>query len=244
MSLQGKVIAITGASSGIGQATAELLAAAGAKVVLGARRRDRLAAVADAIVADGGEAAWQVVDVVSRADNAALVALAESRFGRLDAFVANAGVMLLAPIETANADEWDRMWDVNLRGLVNGVAAALPALRRAGKGHVVTIASIAGLKAMPVCAVYCATKFGVRAFSESLRQEVGADIRVTIVNPGAIDTELPSHVTDKAVIRSLSSALSVALPPSAIAAAIAYALGQPPEVDVNEITVRPTAQDL
>ncbi len=196
------------------------------------------------ITAQGGEAAWQVVDVVSRADNAALVALAETRFGRLDAFVANAGVMLLAPVETADPDEWDRMWDVNLRGLVNGVGAALPALRRAGKGHVVTIASVAGLKALPGCAVYCATKFGVRAFSESLRQEVGADIRVTIVNPGAIDTELPSHVTDEATIRSLDAAYAVALKPAAIADAIAYALGQPPEVDVNEITVRPTAQAL
>ncbi len=244
MSLRGKVVAITGASSGIGQATAELLAAAGANVVLGARRADRLKAVAEGIREKGGEVAWRVVDVVKRADNDDLVALAEAKFGRLDVFIANAGVMLLAPVENADPNEWDRMWDVNLRGLVNGVAAALPAMRRAGKGHVVTIASVAGLKALPGCAVYCATKFGVRAFSESLRQEVGSDIRVTIVNPGAIDTELPSHVTDETVMRSLESAYAVALPPTAVAAAIGYALMQAPEVDVNEITVRPAAQDI
>lgn len=231
--IEGKVVAITGASSGIGAATAEVLASCGAKLVLGARREDRLATVADRLGAER-----LPIDVRRRADLADLVALARKRFGRLDVLVSNAGVMPISPLDELRVDDWDAMVDVNLKGVLHGVAAALPVFREQGSGHFVNVASTAGHTIRPTMAVYAATKFAVRAFSEGLRQEAGDQVRVTIISPGMTATNSDT-ITDPAVLAGMAE---YAMPPEAVANAIAYALGQPAEVDVNEIVIRPTAQ--
>ncbi|MEU8774176.1 SDR family oxidoreductase [Streptomyces sp. NPDC048606] len=235
-----KTIAITGASSGIGEATALRLAADGHRVLLGARREDRLERLAARIGAAGGTAVFQRLDVTDAADVRAFVARARSAFGRLDVLVNNAGVMPLSPLAALRTDEWDTMIDVNVRGVLHGIAAALPVMRAQGGGHVVNIASVGAHEVSPTAAVYCATKFAVRAISEGLRQESAGDIRVTVVSPGVTESELADHIGDSTARRAMVAYRAVALAASAVADAIAYAVSQPARVDVNEVIVRPS----
>jgi NADP-dependent 3-hydroxy acid dehydrogenase YdfG len=232
----GKVVTITGASSGIGAATARLLAARGARVVLGARRGGRLAEVAGGV---DGDVVTRVTDVRRRADLAALVDLARERFGRLDVLVASAGVAHVAPVDDLAVDGWDEMLDVNVRGVLHGIAAALPVFRAQGGGQFVTVVSTAGLRVVPGQAVYAATKNAVRTLCEGLRQEAGPDLRVTAVSPGVTDTEFIVGAGEPDVVARYAA---MAMPADAVARAVAYAIEQPPGVDVNEIVVRPTAQ--
>ncbi|GAA2264827.1 oxidoreductase [Streptomyces ruber] len=236
-----KVVAITGASSGIGEATARRLAADGHRLLLGARRTDRLGALTEEITAAGGTAAYRRLDVTDAADVRAFVSDTQQRYGRVDVLVNNAGVMPLSPLEALRTDEWDRMLDVNVRGVLHGIAAALPVMRAQGGGHFVNIASVGAYEVSPTAAVYCATKFAVRAISEGLRQESGGDIRVSLVSPGVTESELADSISDPAAQEAMRTYRAVALPASAIADAIAYAVSQPAEVDVNEIVVRPAA---
>lgn len=239
----GKVVAISGAGSGIGRATALLLAERGAKVVLGARRADRIEAVARQVVAAGGEAACLPMDVKRRGDLASLVALACDRFGKLDVLVSNAGIGPLSPLDELRIDDWDEMIDINVKGVLYGIAAALPVFRRQGTGHFVNIASTAGLITKPTMAVYSATKFAVRAISEGLRQEAGDKLRVTIITPGFVKTDFAESMTNPEVKAQIVGAMEkMAIPPDAIARAIVFAIEQPADVDVGEIVVRPTAQ--
>ena len=241
--IDGKVVAITGASSGIGEATARLLASLGAKVVLGARRTDRLETLAQAIAAAGGAAAFRATDVTRRGDLEALVALAGERFGRLDVLVNNAGVAHLSLLDERRVDEWDAMIDVNIKGVLYGVAAALPVFRAQKSGHFVITASTAGLTTRPTMAVYSGTKFAVRAIAEGLRQEAGNSLRVTLVTPGFVKTDIASGMTDPHAKAQIMTAMErIAIEPDAIARAIAFAVEQPLDVDVGEIVVRPTAQ--
>jgi NADP-dependent 3-hydroxy acid dehydrogenase YdfG len=241
--IENKVIAITGASSGIGEATALLLAERGAKLVLGARRTERLEALAAQIAGAGGEAVFASVDVSWRDDVAALVQLALDSFGRLDVLVNNAGVMPISPLDELRVEDWEAMIDVNIKGVLYGIAAALPVFRAQKSGHVINTASTAALKVVPNMSVYSGTKMAVRAISEGLRQEAGADLRVTIVTPGMTSTEGAGGVTNPEIRASLQASLdSMAMPPAAIARAIAFAIDQPDAVDVGEIVVRPTAQ--
>ncbi|WP_207483834.1 SDR family oxidoreductase [Arenibaculum pallidiluteum] len=240
--IAGKVVVITGASSGIGEATARHLAGLGAKVVLGARRRDRLETVAADIRAAGGIAEALVTDVARREQVVALAALAESHFGRIDVMVNNAGLMPLSTLDQRRVEDWERMIDVNLKGVLYGIAAALPAMQRQGGGHIVCVSSTAGLRVRPTMAVYSATKFAVRAIAEGLRQEATAhNIRSTVISPGPVDTELPNSVTDPEAAEATRAVHArMAIPALSVAQAIAFAIAQPPEVDVNEIVLRPT----
>jgi NADP-dependent 3-hydroxy acid dehydrogenase YdfG len=241
--IDGKVVAITGASSGIGEATALLLAERGATLVLGARRLDRLEALAGRIAAAGGKAGFARTDVTRRHDLAALVELACERFGKLDVLVNNAGIGPISPLDDLRVDEWEAMIDVNIKGVLYGIAAALPVFRRQGFGHFVNTASTAGLITRPAMAVYSGTKFAVRAISEGLRQEAGEKLRVTIITPGFVSTDFIDSVHNPAVRAQLEEARDkFAIPPDAIARAIAFAIEQPADVDVGEIVVRPTAQ--
>ncbi|MFD4134526.1 SDR family oxidoreductase [Streptomyces goshikiensis] len=236
-----KVVAITGASSGIGEETARRLAAEGHRLLLGARRTDRLDALTREINEAGGTAAFQRLDVTDAADVRAFVAAARERYGRVDVMVNNAGVMPLSPLDALKVDEWDRMIDVNVRGVLHGIAAALPVMRAQGGGHFVNVASVGAYEVSPTAAVYCATKFAVRAISEGLRQESDGSVRVTLVSPGVTESELAEGISDPAAREAMKAYRAVALPASAIAGAIAYAVAQPAEVDVNEIVVRPAA---
>ena len=241
--IENKVVAITGASSGIGEATALLLVERGAKVVLGARGSDRLAALAARIGEIGGEAAHASTDVRRREDLSALVALAQERFGKLDVLVNNAGIMPISPLDDLRVEEWDAMIDVNVKGVLYGVAAALPVFRAQGFGHFVNIASTAAFTVLPSMSVYAGTKMAVRAISEGLRQEAGDKLRVTIISPGMTRTNFADGMTNPAVKAQLESRRDqIAMPPDAIARAIAFAIEQPAEVDVSEVVVRPTAQ--
>jgi len=240
--IEGKVIAITGASSGIGEATARLLTERGAKVTLGARRTERLKALAADLHNQGGEAEYQVLDVTRREEVASFVNFARERFGRLDVLISNAGLMPLSPFDQLKVEEWDRMIDVNIKGVLYGIAAALPVFRAQGSGHFVNIASVAGLRVGPTMAVYSGTKFAVRAISEGLRQEAGDKLRVTIISPGAVESELAETISDPDLKTRMVEYRTIAIPASAIARVIAFAIEQPSEVDVNEIVVRPTAQ--
>ena len=234
----GKVVAITGASAGIGEATARLLAGRGAQLVLGARRLEPLAAEIG-----GGEALALAVDVARRADVQRMVDAACERFGRLDVLLSNAGVGPISPLDALRVDEWEQMVDVNLKGVLYGVAAALPVFRAQGFGHFVHVASTAGLKTVPNQAVYSATKVAVRAFTEGLRQEAGETLRVTLVTPGFVRTGFVEGVSDAALRNTLVEARDkIAMAPEAVARAIAFAIEQPADVDVGEIVVRPTAQ--
>ncbi|WP_213773754.1 SDR family oxidoreductase [Bradyrhizobium sp. dw_78] len=240
--LDGKVVAITGASSGIGEAAAKLLAASGAKVVLGARRADRLEAVAADIRKAKGEVEVQAIDVTRREDLERLVSLAQERFGRLDVLISNAGLMPLSPLDDLKVEEWDRMIDVNIKGVLYGIAAALPVFRKQQSGHFINVSSVAGHRVGPNTAVYSATKFAVRALSEGLRQEAGDKIRVTIISPGAVESELAETISDPALKKRMDDYRKIAIPAEAIARAMAFAIGQPANVDINEILVRPTSQ--
>ena len=237
----GKVVLITGASSGIGEATARRLAASGHRVVLGARRADRIAAIAAEIRAAGGDAEPRELDVTDPRSMDAFVRAAQDRYGRVDVLVNNAGVMPLSMLEALKVDEWNRMIDVNIRGVLHGIAAVLPIMRGQGEGHIVNIASVSGHRVDPTAAVYSATKFAVRAISEGLRQE-SRELRVTIVSPGLTSSELTASITDPTMREAIEGLMEIAIPAAAVADAVDYAIGQPRGVDVNEIVVRPTAQ--
>ncbi|MFE9792988.1 SDR family oxidoreductase [Streptomyces goshikiensis] len=241
--IDGKVVAITGASSGIGEATAQLLAARGARLVLGARRSDRLTDLVRRITEAGGEAVHIRTDVTRREDLHALVGLARERFGRLDVLVSNAGSGAISPLDDLRVDEWDQMVDVNIKGVLHGIGAALPVFRAQGSGHFVTTASTAAFRVVPAMAVYAGTKFAVRAICEGLRQEAGDSLRVTTVSPGQVHTEFAEASSNPEIRARITQTRDrLAIPPEAIARAIAFAIEQPAEVDVNEIVVRPTAQ--
>lgn len=238
-----KVVAITGASSGMGEATALHLAAQGAKVVLGARGEDRLSALVEGITAEGGDAVYATTDVTKRADLARLVALARERFGRLDVLISNAGAMPIGPIEDLAVDDWEQMVDVNIKGLLYGIAAALPMFREQGTGHFINIASTAARKTTPNQTIYSATKTAVLAISDGLRQELAGKLRVTVISPGFTDTHFADHVKNKEVKEQLEQAgKKFAMPPEAIARAISYAIEQPDDLNVGEVIVRSTAQ--
>lgn len=239
--IQGKVIAITGASSGIGEAAARLLARRGAHVVLGARRTDRLEALTRAITAEGGSARYRALDVTRREDMQAFVEFALGEFGRVDVVINNAGVMPLSKLEALKVEEWDRMIDVNIRGVLHGIAAGLPLMKKQKRGQFINLSSIGGHAVSPTAAVYCATKFAVMAISEGLRQEVGGDIRVTVISPGVTESELAESISDPLARGVMKDFRSIAIPADAIARAIAFAVEQPDDVDVSEIIVRPTA---
>ncbi|MEU3186449.1 SDR family oxidoreductase [Streptomyces sp. NPDC006923] len=237
-----KIVLITGASSGIGEATARVAAAAGHHVVLGARRTERLAALEREIRGAGGRADHQRLDVTDLASVRAFVDHAHRLHGRVDVLVNNAGVMPLSPLHALRVDEWNQMIDVNLRGTLNGIAAVLPLMRERGAGHVVNVASTSAHRVDPTAAVYCATKYAVRALSEGLRQE-NSDIRVTVVSPGFTTSELTHRGGDAEAQAAARAAADVlAIPAEAIGEAIVYAIGQPDAVDVNELVIRPTAQ--
>lgn len=241
--LTGKVIAITGASSGIGEAAARHLAAQGAHVVLGARRTDKLVAIAAEIEAAGGRARYFKLDVTDAPQLAAFVAFAQQTFGRLDVLVSNAGVMPLSYLRDGKVAEWDQMVDVNLKGVLYGIAAALPVFETQQAGHFVHITSVGDRWVGPTSAVYSATKFAVRALTEGLRQECPPSIRVTLVAPGATASELPNSISDPEMKKAAVEQFRVhLLSAEAIARAIAYAVAQPADVDVNELVVRPVGQ--
>lgn len=241
--IEGKVVAITGASSGIGEATALLLAERGAKLVLGARRMDRLEALAARIAAAGGKATHACTDVKRRDHLANLVGLAGERYGKLDVLISNAGIAPNSLLDDLRVEDWDEMIDVNIRGVLYGIAAALPVFRRQGFGHFVNTLSTAGLRILPTMAVYAGTKNAVRAISEGLRQEAGDKLRVTTISPGFVNTDLASSMTNPEIrAQTLARKEEIAIPPAAIARAIAFAIEQPADVDVGEIVVRPTAQ--
>jgi NADP-dependent 3-hydroxy acid dehydrogenase YdfG len=241
--IEGKVVVITGASSGIGEATALLLAERGAKVVLGARRSDRLEALASRIADMGGEAAFARTDVRQRKDLSGLVALAGERYGKLDALVSNAGIGLISPLDELRVEDWEEMIDVNLKGVLYGIAAALPVFRKQGFGHFVNTLSTAGLRIVPLQSVYAGTKNAVRAISEGLRQEAGDKLRVTTVSPGFVHTDFAQSISDpEAKNQIIEQMHKIAIPPDAIARAIVFAIEQPANIDVGEIVVRPTAQ--
>lgn len=235
-----KVILITGASSGIGEATAKLLAAHGATVVLGARRVDKLGQIVADIQNAGGVAEALALDVTQRAQLQAFADHALNRYGRIDAIINNAGVMPLSPLAALRVEEWDWMIDVNIRGVLHGIAAVLPTMRQQGFGHVVNIASIGAHAVSPTAAVYCATKYAVWAISEGLRQE-SSDIRVTTISPGVTESELAETITDAAGREEMKEFRKVAISASAIARAIHFAISQPADVDTSEIIMRPTA---
>jgi NADP-dependent 3-hydroxy acid dehydrogenase YdfG len=241
-----KVVVITGASSGIGESTARLLAGSGAKVVLGARRTDRIDALVKDITAKGGTALGFHTDVTKRSEVAALVQGAIREHGRIDVIVNDAGIMPIAPMAELKVEEWDRMIDVNIRGLLFGVAAVLPVMQKQKQGHIINMSSVGGFKVWaPGGTVYSATKFAVRAITEGLRMEHKADnIRCTIISPGAVATELPESSSEEGTRNNLREFYKIAVPADSVARAIAYAIEQPAEVDVNEIVLRPIKQDF
>ncbi len=234
-----KIVLITGASSGIGAGIARELGAAGARLMLGARRTDRLEALAQEIRANGGKAMTRRLDVTDRADVAAFADAARQAWGRVDVIINNAGIMPLSLMASMKTDEWDRMVDVNIKGVLNGIAAVLPEMTARGSGHIINIASVGALTVSPTAAVYCATKYAVRAISDGLRQE-RTDIRVTCIHPGVVESELADTITDPAAAAAMSTYRAIALQPDAIGRAVRFAIEQPEDVDVNEIVVRPT----
>ena len=244
--IEGKVVVITGASSGLGEATARLLSEQGATVVLGARRAERLQSLADELTRTGGKALAVATDVTDRDQVKKLVDEAVRAYGRVDVMINNAGLMPQAPLEQLKIDEWDRMIDVNIKGVLYGIAAVLPHMQWQKAGHIINVSSVAGHKVGPGFAVYAATKFAVRALSEGLRQEVKPyNIRTTVLSPGAVATELPNTITDPGAAERIRKFYAeVAIPASSFARAVAFAMSQPDDVDVNEIVFRPTRQEL
>ena len=242
--IQGKVVVITGASSGLGAAAAKTLAAGGAKLVLGARRLDRLQALAQDLGLPS--AAAVETDVTDPDQVKALVEAAVKAHGRIDVILNNAGLMPHSPLERGRIEDWDRMIDVNLKGVLYGIAAALPHMTRQKSGHIINVSSVAGHKVRPGSAVYAATKAAVRMLSEGLRQEVKPyNIRTTIISPGAVESELPQSVTETDVAKGIQDFYTAhAIPADSFARMVAFAISQPPEVDINEILFRPTSQDL
>ncbi len=238
--IKGKVVLVTGASSGIGEAIARLLAGRGARVIVGARRTDRLETLVAEIAAAGGEARFRALDVTNREDVQAFVDFAKAEFGQVDVLINNAGVMPLSPLSALKFDEWDRMISVNINGVLNGIGAVLPVMEARGAGQIINVASIGAHAVYPTAAVYCATKFAVRAISDGLRQET-SKIRVTTISPGVVESELADTITDPAAKAGMDEFRKIALTPDAIARAVAFAIEQPADVDVSEMIVRPTA---
>jgi len=244
--IEGKVVVITGASSGLGEATARHLSAQGATLVLGARRTDRIRSLADALSASGGKALAVATDVTRCDQVKRLVDAGAQTYGRIDVMINNAGLMPQAPLERLKIDEWERMIDVNIKGVLYGIAAALPHMKRQKAGHFINVSSVAGHEVGQGFAVYAATKYAVRALSEGLRQEVKPyNIRTTVISPGAVATELPNTATDPdSADRVRKFYADVAIPADSFARAVAFAISQPEEVDINEILFRPTRQEL
>ena len=238
-----KVVLITGASSGIGAGIARELAGTGAKLMLGARRVDRLEALAAELNAAGGTARVYPLDVTDRKSVEAFSEAARAAWGRVDVIVNNAGLMPLSAMAAMKVEEWERMVDVNIKGVLYGIAAVLPEMTARGSGHVVNIASIGALQVFPAAAVYCATKYAVRAISDGLRME-NDKLRVTCIHPGVVESELASTITDPAAADAMKAFRAIALKPDAIARAVRFAIEQPDDVDVNEIVVRPTASTI
>jgi NADP-dependent 3-hydroxy acid dehydrogenase YdfG len=242
--IQDKVVFITGASSGLGAETARHLAERGARIAIAARRKDKLDDVVRQITAAGGEARAYSLDVTDKVQVKDVVDAVIDDFGRLDVIVNNAGLMPIRPMVEVNTDEWDAMIDVNIKGVLYGIAAALPVFVAQQSGHVINLSSVAGIKVFaPGGTVYSGTKFAVRAISDGLRQEVGAHIRVTSIQPGAVDSELKFSTSGTAADNVLDF-YKIAIPASSVARAVAFAIEQPAEVDVNEIVLRPTAQEF
>jgi NADP-dependent 3-hydroxy acid dehydrogenase YdfG len=246
LNISGKVVVITGASSGLGEATARHLAERGATVVLGARRAERLDALVDEIARTGGKAAAIVTDVTDAAQVQALVDAAVEKFGRIDVILNNAGVMPHSPLERRKIDDWNRTIDINIKGVLYGIAAALPHMQRQKSGHIINVSSVAGHSVGPGGAVYSATKTAVRVISEGLRQEVKPwNLRTTIISPGAVATELANSITEADVAKGIGQFYEqYAIPADSFARAVAFAISQPEEVDINEILFRPTRQEL
>ncbi|MFT8480476.1 SDR family oxidoreductase [Gluconobacter oxydans] len=243
--IAGKVVLITGGSSGLGEATARYLAARGAKVAIAARRRDRLDEIVSELTAQGQTARAYTLDVTKRSEVEETVAAVTRDFGRLDVLVNNAGLMAIAPIQKLMVDEWDRMIDINIKGVLYGIAAALPVFEKQKSGHVINLSSVAGLKVFaPGGTVYSGTKFAVRAISEGLRQEAGNIFRVTSIEPGAVQSELKSGSGDTDSRKTVEEFYKMAIPADSVARAIAFAISQPEDVDINEIVLRPTRQEF
>lgn len=244
--IKDKVVIITGASSGIGEATARLLARQGAKVVLGARREDRLKRIADEIGKDGGQAAYAVLDVTSPTDNEAIVRLAKEKFGRVDVVFLNAGLMPTSPVSALKTEEWNQAVDINIKGVLNGVAAVMPSFIAQKSGQVIATSSVAGIKAYPGSAVYGGTKWFVRDFMEVLRMESameGTNIRTATIYPAAISTELLGGITDPGAAAAMQKLYSQhAISPDRIASVVAFAIGAPADTTISEFTVGPTSQ--
>jgi NADP-dependent 3-hydroxy acid dehydrogenase YdfG len=243
--IAGKVVVITGASSGLGEATARLLSAQGASVVLGARRVDRIQALADELTGSGRKALAIPTDVTHYDQVKRLVDAAVQTFGRIDVMINNAGLMPHSPLERLKIDDWNRTIDVNIKGVLYGIAAALPYMKQQKAGHIINVSSVAGHKVRPSSAVYAASKAAVLVLSEGLRQEVKPyNIRTTVISPGAVATELPESVTEPDIAENVRKSYEIAIPADSFARAVAFAISQPEEVDVNEILFRPTRQEL
>ncbi len=242
--IQNKVVIITGASSGLGEATARRLAKGGAKLMLAARREDRLKELVDDINQSGGIAKYQVTDVTDRDQVEALAKATHQAYDRIDVLVNNAGLMPLSPLAALKVDEWDKMIDVNIKGVLYGVAAVLPIMKQQKSGHIINLSSVAGHQVFPSGVVYCATKFAVKAISEGIRLEGNGEIRSTNISPGAVDTELTSTISHDESAKNADQMYGVAIDADAIARAITYAIEQPGDVDINEMIIRPTKQDL
>ncbi len=241
LNITDKVVVITGASSGIGEATARHLATQGARLVLGARRLDRLELLGSELRAEGANVRVKAIDVTSLEDTQSLVQAAVQAFGRVDVIMNNAGVMPLSKLDALKIVEWNRMIDVNIRGVLHGIAAVLPLMQKQRSGQIINMASIGAHAVSPTAAVYCATKYAVLAISEGLRQEVGGNIRVTVISPGVTTSELADSISDPTGKSQMQAFRKIAIAPDAVAGAVAYAMAQPADVDVSEIIVRPTA---
>ena len=246
MAIENKVVIITGASSGIGEATAELLAEKGAKLVLAARRKDKLKELAERIKSKGGEAIYQVTDVTKIEDNKKLVEMAKKEFGKVDVIFLNAGLMPNSPMSALEVENWDKMIDVNIKGVLNGIAAVLPEFTSQKSGHIITTSSVAGLKAYPNCGVYCGTKWAVKAIMETLRMESameGTNTRTATIYPAAVQSELVDSITHDGVKDNMRKLYdNYEIPSARVASVVAYAIDQPDDTNVSEFTIGPTAQ--
>ena len=239
-----KVVIITGASSGLGEATARQLAHKGAKLMLAARREDRLKELVSDIEKEGGTAKYQVTDVTDRSSVEALAKATKQAYDRIDVLVNNAGLMPLSPLAATKVDEWEQMVDVNIKGVLYGVAAVMPTMLQQESGHIINLSSVAGHKVFSGGTVYCATKFAVKAISEGIRLESDGKIRSTNISPGAVATELTNTISHEETAKNVDQLYGVAIDADAIARAITYAIEQPEDVDVNEMIIRPTKQEL
>ncbi|QNL48801.1 SDR family oxidoreductase [Olivibacter sp. SDN3] len=243
--IQNKVVVITGASSGLGEETAKYLAEKGARVVLGARRADKLEQIVAEITSKGGTAIYQVTDVTDKEQVQNLVDISVTTYGKIDVLINNAGIMPIAPMSELRIDEWDSMIDINIKGVLYGIAAALPIFQKQESGHFINLGSVAGIKVFsPGGTVYSGTKYAIRAITDGLRHEVGGNIRTTTIEPGAIDSELKFGTKHETSAKGVNKFYELAIPAASVARAIAFAIEQPADVDINEIVLRPTAQEF